>query len=91
MPHDGPGTYLNTNLVPAEWWKNENVPLDFSHPERFQIRVVLRGADGCVVTRYSSVANACWDQWPDFDEMTFRVTIVMVPEGVVFSGWSSYP
>ncbi len=89
--HTGVGEYLVTaNLSPDSWWKNQGVALDYSHPERFLIRVVLRGDSGCNVTRYD-VANACWDEWPTFENMTFRVTIVMVATGESFSGWGTYP
>jgi hypothetical protein len=94
ISNDGPGEYLNSSepdtLAPSTWWKNEDVPLDFSHPERFLIRVVLRGASGCNVTRYD-VSGACWDEWPSYENMNFRVIIVMVGAGETFSGWSNYP
>jgi hypothetical protein len=94
IPHEGVGEYLNSTvpdrLSPESWWKNEGVPLDFTHPERFLIRVVLRGESGCNVTRYD-VSGACWDEWPLYENMNFRVTIVMVPAGETFSGWDSYP
>jgi hypothetical protein len=94
ISHDGVGEYLNSSqpdrLPPASWWKNEDVPLDFTHPERFLIRVVLRGESGCNVTRYD-VSGSCWDEWPLYEHMSFRVTIVMVPAGETFSGWSNYP
>ncbi len=51
---------------------------------------MLRGESGCNVTRYS-VSGACWDQWPSYEDMSFRVTIVMVGAGETFSGWASYP
>ena len=86
----GVGEFYNDNLVPSAWWKLEDVPLDFAHPERFMIRAVLRGPSGCNVTRYS-VADACWDQWPSYENMVFRITIVMVGAGDSFSGWSNYP
>jgi len=91
VSHSGVGEYLVTNnLSPDSWWKNQGVALDYSHPERFLIRVVLRGDSGCNVTRYD-VANACWDEWPKYENMSFRVTIVMVEAGETFSGWSHYP
>ena len=94
VSHDGPGEYFNSGdpgtMAPSAWWKNEDVPLDFTHPERFLVRVVLRGADGCNVTRYD-VSGACWDQWSSYENMNFRVTIVMVGAGETFSGWSNYP
>jgi len=68
----------------------QDEPLDYSHPERFLIRVVLRGESGCNVTRYN-VDGACWDEWPNYENMNFRVTIVMVALGESFSGWSNYP
>lgn len=86
----GPGQYYNTNLTPASWWKLNKVPLDFSHPEKLLIRVVLSGASGCNVTSYN-VSNGCWAEWPKYQSMTFRVTIVMVSKGAVFSGWKNYP
>jgi hypothetical protein len=92
--NDGPGEYLNSSepdtLAPSTWWKNEDVPLDFSRPERFLIRVVLRDASGCNVTQYD-VSGSCWDEWPSYENMNFRVTIVMVGAGETFSGWSNYP
>ncbi len=91
VAHAGPGTYLVTNnLTPSTWWKNQGVPLDYAHPERFLIRAVLRGESGCNVTRYD-VNGACWDQWPLYENMTFRVTIVLVGAGETFSGWDNYP
>lgn len=91
VAHAGPGTYLVTNnLAPSSWWKNQGVPLDYAHPERFLIRVVLRGESGCNVTRYD-VNGACWDEWPLYENMTFRVTIVLVGAGETFSGWGNYP
>jgi hypothetical protein len=90
VSHNGVGTYTNANLVPASWWKKDGVPLVFSHPERFLIRVVLRGISGCNVTTYN-VSNGCWSEWPNFKDMKFRVTIVMVAQGATFSGWPSYP
>ena len=90
VAHKGVGTYLGQKLVPAKWWKHSGVPLVFAHPERFLIRAVLRGASGCNVTTYS-VAGACWGEWPKYQNMTFRITIVMVAKGDTFSGWTSYP
>ncbi|HUU02258.1 MAG TPA: hypothetical protein VM425_12515 [Myxococcota bacterium] len=91
VSHTGPGEYFVTaSLSPAAWWKNGGVPLDYSHPERFLVRVVLRGESGCNVTRYN-VDGACWDEWPNYENMNFRVTIVMVAAGESFSGWSNYP
>ena len=91
VAHSGPGEYFVTSrLTPADWWKLDDVPLDYSHPERFLVRVVLRGTSGCNVTRYN-VTGACWDQWPDYENMNFRVTIVMVGAGETFSGWGNYP
>ena len=90
VSHTGVGTYFNKKLVPSTWWKHSGVPLVFAHPERFLIRVVLRGASGCNVTNYN-VSNGCWDQWPQYRDMTFRVTLVMVAKGSTFSGWSNYP
>jgi hypothetical protein len=86
----GVGTFLNPALVPSAWWKNANVPLDFSHPEKLTAGVVLRGTSDCCVTTFSD-PDACWEQWPDFQAMTFRLTMVMVPKGATFSGWQSYP
>jgi len=91
VSHTGVGEYRVTgNLAPATWWKKDGVPLDYSHPERFLVRVVLRGESGCNVTRYN-VSGACWDEWPRYQNMNFRVTIVMVGAGESFSGWGSYP
>jgi hypothetical protein len=91
VSHSGPGEYFVTaNLTPADWWKYQGVPLDYSHPERFLVRVVLRGTSGCNVTRYD-VDGACWDEWPTYENMNFRVTIVMVGAGEAFSGWGNYP
>ncbi len=91
VSHTGVGEYFVTsNLKPADWWKKDGVPLDYSHPERFLVRVVLRGTSGCNVTRYN-VSGACWDQWPDYENLNFRVTIVMVGAGETFSGWANYP
>ncbi|MBW2527415.1 MAG: hypothetical protein JRI23_24750 [Deltaproteobacteria bacterium] len=87
----GVGEYVDTgNVEVATWWKNDDVPLDFSHPERFLIRAVLRGESGCNVTTYN-VSGACWNEWPTYENMTFRITMVMVPPGETFSGWSNYP
>lgn len=90
VAHTGVGTYTGKSLVPAQWWTNQGVPLVFAHPERFLIRVVLRGASGCNVTSYT-VSNGCWNEWPNYQNMTFRTTLVMVPQGGTFSGWGSYP
>jgi len=90
VSHSGVGTYTITKPTPASWWKNSGVPLDFTHPEWFLIRVVLRGASGCNVTTYN-VTNACWSEWPLYKDMKFRVTLVMVGKGDTFSGWSNYP
>jgi hypothetical protein len=90
VPFSGIGTFYGKALIPSQWWKNSGVPLDFSHPERFLIRVVLRGTSGCNVTSHS-VSNACWNEWPKYQNMIFRVTLVMVPAGAVFSGWANYP
>lgn len=91
VSHSGPGEYFVTNnLKPADWWKLDGVALDYSHPERFLVRVVLRGTSGCNVTDYN-VPGSCWDQWPDYQDMNFRVTIVMVGAGEAFSGWGNYP
>jgi len=90
VSHSGPGEYFVTNnLCPADWWKKDGVALDYSHPERFLVRVVLRGTSGCNVTDYP-VPGSCWDQWPDYQDMNFRVTIVMVGAGEMFSGWGNY-
>lgn len=90
VAHTGVGEYFNTKLDPSSWWKKDGVPLDFTHPEWFLIRVVLRGTSGCNVTTYN-VSNACWNEWPNYQNMKFRVTIVMVAKGKTFSGWTSYP
>lgn len=90
VAHDGVGEYVDDGQVVSDWWQNEDVPLDFSHPERFRVGAVLRGASGCNVTTYD-VDGACWDEWPTFQDMVFRVTMVMVPPGETFSGWASYP
>jgi len=91
VPHTGVGTFLVTDpLVPADWWKNQGVELDYSHPERFLVRTVLRGVSGCNVTRYA-VDGACWDEWSTFETMTYRETIVLVGAGHTFSGWERYP
>jgi len=94
VAHEGPGEYLSLSdpdtLPPSAWWKNEDVPPDFSHPERFLIGVVLRGTSGCCVTRYDD-SDACWDMWPSYENMNFRLTLVMVGAGETFSGWSNYP
>ncbi len=90
VAHTGVGEYFETKLAPSSWWKKDNQPLDFSHPENFLIRVVLRGESGCNVTSYT-VSNGCWDEWPKYEQMKYGVTIVMVPKGSTFSGWSSYP
>jgi len=91
VSHSGVGEYFVTSsLSPADWWKKDGVALDYSHPERFLVRVVLRGESGCNVTRYD-VSGACWDEWPSYENMDFRVTIVMVPAGESFSGWDNYP
>lgn len=91
VAHSGAGEYFVTSrLKPADWWKLDGVPLDYSHPERFLVRVVLRGESGCNVTRYD-VGGACWDEWSNYENMNFRVTIVMVGAGESFSGWGNYP
>lgn len=90
VSHSGVGTYTITKPTPASWWKNAGVPLDFTHPEWFLIRAVLRGASGCNVTTYN-VTGACWSEWPLYKDMKFRVTMVMVGQGDTFSGWSNYP
>lgn len=90
VSHTGVGEYFVTNnLTPASWWKLDGVALDYSHPERFLVRVVLRGESGCNVTRYN-VTGACWDEWSKYENMNFRVTIVMVGAGETFSGWGNY-
>jgi len=89
-PHSGVGETFNNDLTPANWWKKYNVPVDYAHPERFLIRVVLRGPNGCNVTNYD-VDNACWGLWEDYEDMIFRVTIVMVGSDDTFSGWENYP
>ena len=71
-------------------WKNANVLLVFAHPERFLIRTVLRGPSGCNVITYN-VTGSCWNLWPDYQNMQYRVTIVMLAKGDTFSGWSDYP
>lgn len=86
----GTGEFFGKQLTPSSWWKNAGVPLDFSHPERFLIRAVLRGPSGCNVTTYS-VASSCWNLWPDYQNLKFRVTMVMVAPGRTFSGWGNYP
>jgi len=90
VAHAGVGEYVDTGVVVSQWWKNEDVPLVFAHPERFRIGAVLRGQSGCNVTTYD-VAGSCWDEWPSYQNMIFRVTMVMVPPGKTFSGWGSYP
>ena len=90
VTHNGVGTYYDTQIVPSNWWKMDGVPLDFTYPERFMLRTVLRGSNGCAVTTYP-VDGACWDQWPNYANMNFRVTIVMVAKGTTFSGWENYP
>lgn len=90
VPFSGTGEIFNAKLVPSTWWKNAGVPLVYSHPERFLIRTVLRGPSGCNVTTYN-VTGACWNLWPDYQNMKFRVTLVMVAKGDTFSGWTSYP
>jgi hypothetical protein len=88
--HNGVGEYFDNRSVPSGWWNLGGKALDYSRPDRFLIRVVLRGASGCSVTRHS-VKRQCWEDWPKYKNMMFRTTIVMVGEGDVFSGWQNYP
>jgi hypothetical protein len=85
----GVGTFTNTDVVPSAWWKNDSTDLDFSHPERFEVGIVLLGTSGCNVTTYSG-SNNCWSEWPNYQSMTFGLTIVMDAKGDTFSGWSNY-
>jgi len=86
--HNGVGTYTMSH-TPAAWWKLDGVPVDYTNPESFLIRTVLRGENGCNVTRHN-VQRGCWDLWSDFEQMKFNLTIVLVPDGVDFSGWDSF-
>lgn len=89
VPFDGVGVFTASH-IPRDWWKHSGVPLDFSDHKSFLIRAVLRGPNGCNVTRYN-VEKPCWDQWPKYENTQFRVSIVMVPAGKSFSGWHNYP
>ena len=82
---------LPSRVVPGRSRGRDRLPARAAlDPERFLIRVVLRGESGCNVTRYN-VGGACWDEWPTYENMTFRVTIVLVGAGDTFSGWASDP
>ncbi len=86
--HTGVGTYTYSS-VPAEWWKKDGVPLDFSNSASFLIRVILLGENNCIVTN-KNVPKPCPELFPQFAQMRFKLTIVMVPSGKTFSGWSNY-
>lgn len=90
-PFGGVGSTITYNQAPANWAliTGPTYP-DFTNPRNFKIRVVLRGEDRCNVTQYD-VAGSCWNQWPLFQQMRFRLTIVMVSAGSTFSGWQNYP
>lgn len=75
---------------PAQWYKKNETPLNFTNSTPFRIRTVLRGPNGCNVTRHD-VAKPCWDQWPNYDTMRVKLTVVMVPVGETFAGWQAYP
>jgi len=89
VAHSGNLGVLTYERTPADWWKKDGVPLSFSDSTPLLIRAVLRGANGCNVTRFN-VPGSCWDQWSKFAPMRFRVTIVMVSQGSTFSGWENY-
>lgn len=89
IAHTGVGTYTASS-VPAAWWKLNGVPLNFANSTSFLIRMVLRGPGNCNVTRHD-VAKDCWDQWPNYENLKFKVTVVIVPQGQTFSGWQNYP
>ncbi len=94
-------TYL-TQSIPANlspqtdtnqligWYKVDNLPLSFTTPRDYRISAVLQGFDNCSITT-KNVSNPCWEQWPNFQNTTFRITAVMVPQEQTFSGWHNYP
>lgn len=107
ISHDGKvGTSKTLSSSPKDWWKNGSDPLDFSNSTPFLMRVVLRGETSCNVTGHC-VAKPCeptgevctngkkkgdyTSAFAKYDEMKFRLTIVMVPQGKTFSGWQNYP
>jgi len=95
IEHSGVGTYTLAphqlrGLIPTNWHRKDGKELDFERPDRFLIRVVLRGENGCNVTPITTVEKRCPELFPAYDDMRFRTTIAMVPQGETFSGWGSY-
>lgn len=92
--HTGSGVSY-ASAAPNTWFKKDGLPLDFSEPEKFRIRLVLRGktatGGNCVVTNKTQVKGACGEQWEYFKDMKFKFSAVMVPKGQSFSGWQNYP
>ena len=88
VAHTGLGTYTYSS-IPAQWWKKDGVPLNFANSASFLIRVILLGENNCIVTN-KNVPKPCPELFPQFAQMKFKLTIVMVPVGQTFSGWSNY-
>ncbi|MFC1649624.1 hypothetical protein ACFL2C_02870 [Patescibacteria group bacterium] len=88
-PHDGTVGAFFANEAPVDWWRNGGVPLSFSNSTPFLIRAVLRGENGCNVTRHA-VARPCWELFPLYEPMRFRVSVVMVSADDTFSGWEAF-
>lgn len=92
VAHQGVGTYTYSS-VPSSWWKKDGVPLNFSNSSSFLIRVILlglqSGGNDCIVSN-KNVPRPCPEQFQNFAQMKFKLTIVMVPQGQTFSGWNNY-
>ena len=81
------------NQLPAANWLG---PVDYYNGE-FHVRYAINSPSDqqagklqtCIWTMGDD--GACWDKWPNYENMNFRVTIVMVAAGESFSGWGNYP
>jgi len=87
----GSGSVIEAGIgSPSSWWQiRTDVPVDFSRPEDFyRIGIVLWKGD--CVPKGQGWGDGCPDYQSEFFPMQARITVVAVPQGSYFSGWSNY-
>lgn len=98
IDHTGVGTYLHASTPSIKGYGNggwayiKGGPLDFLTPDNYRTSIILRHSSGCTVTK-KNVEKPCANYDTFFDyykDMRFRITVVMVPGGATFSGWTNY-
>jgi len=72
------------------WARINGGALDFLNPREYRASIILRGPGNCVVTTKGQVSNKCPELWNSLKDLRFKLTVIMVPSGRTFSGWSNY-